>query len=1186
MRRLFLLLFFAYLAVITPIESNYLHAREIEVSLREYWTTFRKTEPFLVQDVVVSKIDSNKRVHILLTEPPSAAFRNRDQWLKDIFGDHLVRAEVFRHKIGFDGWVNDIGVTLKDVDEIAISRFVSAVHTEFHKTDYKASWREYSPKPWDQARFMTRRKGSPNLNISAQSLIAWLFEKEITFSFESINPAIPSVTGATYTTLNEAGAPGVFYSDTPGLVLWIINREKPLNDRLADLRRFVVDTDAILGAVAADDRLLTIIGRERTVSRTELEPLRIETILTLASSRQEDLAQSYERNAPLAGQVIDPELAAAIFSQEKLFDVFDNGGKNALISRGEVELFFALFELTSELAPDWAPIFLSRELTNTEYGNLLNITDQMLKGWSMGNRVEYVRFPYPKPRTNPDAEGVFERLENRAKQQFNSLTFNWNTAGFGVWTKFRQFEIFSVLNSGALPISYIPEVPGLNIDERLENEIQLAEDEYWKFFAQLSDPYLLRVAQYASLHIIFTRYPVAAERVEPLIAKTAYISRSDGMVTAVQAAITQMYETATRLRAGEDVSKIGGLSAAKRSSCFAATDDFDLSVLSASRPIGKRLLDTGGDPTKLRNIALNIVDPRNNKTNLLKQYDNNIVNYNNILNENDRELPKFRAAFEAFIKKTSTDINLIQMKCDAEAFQCKLKYNLDEFSFTQCDDISAECRVFIKLSNDGKRLLPKLKALEKIHERISRLGDQVERQRSIFNAISKNVVWFGDCGAAWRGLVASRPELKDGVHNTPSIVLSDDAGAITAVGGHNLAGRSARVIDDSNVKKGKFEVDPDTGIIRLNPADMSKSHDIARVFERDWRRYQGGSDAFQARVHQRMSEKLATDARPPQAFTDVTLGRKAQIASSVRGGATAAGRRRSTVRPVRLTADQVTPLRDFAKEHLAHLVIRRTEGGLEIAYPGGRPPIVLRSQSQIEFQRGVEDMADRVARDIGGEANAVTFVSNGRDMTAGDLASIRFTAEARAGAGGGGIKGPPSDPGLSAFAERPRGNNTFGMIFGRGGRRASLFFARKAGSSAKMLSRQDLYWKGTKLESSATRNATETSGTVIVKMHVPLLKSAKLEPGVEFGMNMRLEAFFRRRQPTEQDAALIVKRIEDELAVVGDPTPPKAVLPRLHEALENDLLDASVKVRTRIRDANSDIFVVEKDERSHRNHRG
>ena len=59
------------------------------------------------------------------------------------------------------------------------------------------------------------------------------------------------------------------------------------------------------------------------------------------------------------------------------------------------EITFLLAKLPG--GKDYAPILLSDELWHTEYGNILNVTDQMLKSWSENGDVEYHTFTYPKP---------------------------------------------------------------------------------------------------------------------------------------------------------------------------------------------------------------------------------------------------------------------------------------------------------------------------------------------------------------------------------------------------------------------------------------------------------------------------------------------------------------------------------------------------------------------------------------------------------------------------------------------------------------------------------------------------------------------------------------------------------------------------------------------------------------------
>ena len=146
------------------------------------------------------------------------------------------------------------------------------------------------------------------------------------------------------------------------------------------MRQFAVDSDLILGAIATRDHL-AVFGRERVTPVRLLPPLRVETLALLASVGTSELAQSYERKRIFAGR----------FDEER----------------------------------DWAPTDLSPELLNTEYGSLLNITDQILKSWSMNGLIKYEAFNYPAPSSWPFLRPLNKELNAEA------LTFNWNTAGAG-----------------------------------------------------------------------------------------------------------------------------------------------------------------------------------------------------------------------------------------------------------------------------------------------------------------------------------------------------------------------------------------------------------------------------------------------------------------------------------------------------------------------------------------------------------------------------------------------------------------------------------------------------------------------------------------------------------------------------------------------------------------------------------
>src|SRR5262249_34709540 len=174
---------------------------------------------------------------------------------------------------------------------------------------------------------------------------------------------------------------GVFRTETPGLVVLAVPRHRKLNDASVALREFALDSDLVLGAVGTADSV-AIVGRERTASVIALPPLRSETLLQLAAAGTGELAQSYERMSLFAGKL-------------------------------------------PRAHRDWPPIYLSPQLVDSEYGSLLNITDQLLKSWSEHGEIEYVDFPYPKPQTFPFPTGLLKHAGT------SMVTYNWNTKGVG-----------------------------------------------------------------------------------------------------------------------------------------------------------------------------------------------------------------------------------------------------------------------------------------------------------------------------------------------------------------------------------------------------------------------------------------------------------------------------------------------------------------------------------------------------------------------------------------------------------------------------------------------------------------------------------------------------------------------------------------------------------------------------------
>ena len=311
-------------------------ALENNSSLGIYWKSFRTLHPLQRQEVVVaSRPDPSGHRYVLISDPPPHVLTPAlGSDLEGIFGDALAGYEIFKNEIGVDGWVKDIGIELDNAkgDQEALEGKFLALFRWLYKTDYKAYLTFFDAKSWLDDLSPRRGLGPPDMRVSAASLNAWFFVDKL--------PVVHLSTGrqSELREILEKGTHGFYRSEPAGLIIAELPRDQDIqqDQYYTILRQFALDTDAILGAIAwgppsNKKSALAIVGRARDTSLTDVPPLRVETILTLAASGEDELAQSYERRTPFAGK-----------------------GKDV---------------------KDWAPIYLSRDLTNTEFGNLLNVTD-------------------------------------------------------------------------------------------------------------------------------------------------------------------------------------------------------------------------------------------------------------------------------------------------------------------------------------------------------------------------------------------------------------------------------------------------------------------------------------------------------------------------------------------------------------------------------------------------------------------------------------------------------------------------------------------------------------------------------------------------------------------------------------------------------------------------------------------
>ncbi|MBP5644902.1 MAG: hypothetical protein J6W95_03115, partial [Bacteroidales bacterium] len=250
----------------------------------------------------------------------------------------------------------------------------------------------------------------------------------------------------TVSDLFELQARGVYFSQQPGFVAWAIAKNEDIAKQVTDIRQFTLDADLILGALA-DSNTLVIISRERQSPLHELPPLQIESILLLASTTEKELSQSLDINDLMAGKMVS--------------------GK------------------------DWCPTYLSQELENTEFGDLMTITDVLLKDWSEHGTIHEGYYRYPEPGYYPFDKPLFRKLG------LNELVYNWNTSGAMYAIDRDNYTIYTLGRTGSLPVSYF------NSQERSQSIGYRYEDQAYHYFSTLGNTDLARVVQYTALYQLF-----------------------------------------------------------------------------------------------------------------------------------------------------------------------------------------------------------------------------------------------------------------------------------------------------------------------------------------------------------------------------------------------------------------------------------------------------------------------------------------------------------------------------------------------------------------------------------------------------------------------------------------------------------------------------------------------------------
>ncbi len=401
--------------------------------LDSVYDAFRQQFRMHYQTIATATFPDSSRI-ILIAEP--APFFEPDS-LEVICSRFTHQTSRHNFKIGYDGHVTDMAVVLGNATTENLDNLVSKISRKLYLSDYKPN--AINLLGGDKRHYFT----SDNLDyqITLGEFDDWFFTAGETFIDKS-----DTANDLTVSDMFQQKRRGVFFSREPGLVAWSIRRDSDLSEQVGDIRRFALDADLILGALR-DSATLVVIGREREASLETLPPLRVETVLLVASISSKELSQSLDINDCMAGKM-------------------GNGR-------------------------DWCPTYLSRELENTELGHLLTITDVLLKDWSENGTIQEACYKYPSPGRFPFDRPLFKKLG------LNELVYNWNTANTMYAIDLPEYTIYTLNRTGALPVSYFhSQSSGTSVGAQYERQAG-------NYFANCGNTDIARVVQYVALYQLF-----------------------------------------------------------------------------------------------------------------------------------------------------------------------------------------------------------------------------------------------------------------------------------------------------------------------------------------------------------------------------------------------------------------------------------------------------------------------------------------------------------------------------------------------------------------------------------------------------------------------------------------------------------------------------------------------------------
>jgi hypothetical protein len=742
------------------------------------WAQFRAEHPFPYQAFAAQESDG--QIVLVLSEPaPNLSKSELQTFVQALFGPLPSTSQNRRWPIGDDGWLEDVVLTiqvtppptsestgaLSFIDSAYMRERLSLLHVALYGTVYggqvEAIGQPYAAKA---------RGLAPNIGVRPDELRSWLGDVGLQWSKIDSNEASSKSVQA----LIQADDPGPYVSSDARLVLLILDKSElqaakhdphALAHLRVPFRVFAVASDCVLGALWGNHGKVGLLARARQVALDAIPPLRFETFEQLARESHDELAQSYERNNLFAGKMM--------------------AGDNRL--------------------RDWAPIYLSPSLIDTEFGALLNITDQMLKSWSEAGNVEYEYFQYPlRPQDGHFAfgdnplMGVIANESNDKHAQSLSVLFNWNTSGSALITNYQGVSLLTTKQTGALPVTYGAETStsqGMHTGGVLLGH----EDHAYDYFARLGDPSLARVVSYTLIY-----QTLRAIAVKNAAADTTNTTQKEPLNLrhiAAETLVTEASSVFEDLIADSLKPPSSGLG-----KIYAWLEGFDDTVKNDVKPqlvaLTERFPDLAADHQL---VARLLADPRAEQVSISKEY----------------------AALEPLSDQLEKRVAAYNKRVDA--FNVR-KRQLASLPANAIERLERESRAIDEEKNQ-------LEALKKPFDDLEKRSNELDAVEKLSHSLREVLFLTRDFDSIRQRYVAANAAEPAGRIKTPSVVVSWSPTEVGVVGGHNLTARALKIEVTSNVADLEIVDRSGDRILLVNPSREAQvtanAPEIARAIEHD-----------------------------------------------------------------------------------------------------------------------------------------------------------------------------------------------------------------------------------------------------------------------------------------------------------------------------------------------------------------